>query len=219
MLDLQTRIHFHEIKLHRLRLVIGRLFDDEFHGARAHIVHSFGSSDCGFTHLLAQCGSHARRRGFFEHLLMATLHRAVTLKQIHAIALRICKNLNLNMAWTLHIFFNQDRVITKTVFRFTLTTRQGVSKVCGFFNDAHALATTTRTGFDQHGVAHGIGFALQQLWVLVSAVVARHQRHTCFLHALFGFCFQTHSLNSGCRRTNKHQALCSTGFGEVFVLT
>ena len=150
---------------------------------------------------------------------MATLHRAITLKQIHAIALCICKNLNLNMAWTLHIFFYQDRVITKTVDRFALTTRQGVSKVCGFFNDTHALATATRTGFDQNGVAHRIGFALQELWVLVSAVVARHQRYACLLHALFGLCFQAHSLNSRCRRTNKHQAFCDARFGEVFVLT
>ena len=150
---------------------------------------------------------------------MATLYRAVTLKQIHAIALRICKNLNLNMAWTLHIFFYQDCVITKTVDRFTLTTRQGIRKVCGFFNNTHALATATRTGFDQHGVAHRIGFALQQLWVLVSAVVARHQGHACLLHALFRFCFQAHGLNGGCGRSNKHQALCGTRFGEFFVLT
>ena len=150
---------------------------------------------------------------------MATLHRAITLEQVHTITLSVCKNLNLNMAWTLHIFFNQDRVVTKTVDRFTLTTHQGISKVCGFFNDAHALATAACTGFDQHGVAHRIGFALQELWVLVSAVVARHQGYACLLHALFGLCFQAHSLNSRCRRANKHQALCGTGFGEVFVLT
>ena len=150
---------------------------------------------------------------------MATLYRAVTLKQIHAIALRICKNLNLDMARTLHIFFNQDRVVTKTVHRFALTTRQGVSKVSRLFNDAHAFATAASAGFDQNGVTHRIGFALQQLWVLVSAVVTRHQRYACLLHALFRFCFQPHSFDSGCRRANKHQALCSTRFGEVFVFT
>ena len=123
------------------------------------------------------------------------------------------------MAWTLHIFFYQNRVVTKTVVRFTLATRQSVGKVNGFFNNTHALATTTRTGFDQHGVAHRIGFALQELWVLVSAVVARHQGHACLLHALFRFCFQAHGLNGGCGRTNKHQALCDTRFGEFFVLT
>ena len=92
---------------------------------------------------------------------MATLYRAITLEQIHAIAFRVCKNLNLNMARTLHIFFNQDRVVNKTVHRFALTTRQGVSKVSRLFNNAHAFAATTRTGFDQNGVSHGIGFALQ----------------------------------------------------------
>ena len=150
---------------------------------------------------------------------MATLDRAITLEQVNTITLCVCKHLNLNMAWALHIFFNQDRVITKTVIRFTLTARQGIRKVSGFFNDAHALATPTRTCFDQHGVAHRISFALQQLWALVSAVVARHQRYARFLHALFGLCFQAHGLNSGCRWANKHQAFCDACFGEVFVLT
>ena len=150
---------------------------------------------------------------------MATLDRAIALEQVHTITLSVCKNLNLNMAWTLHIFFYQDCVITKTVDRFTLATRQSVGKVNGFFNNTHALATAACTGFDQHGVAHRIGFALQELWVLVSAVVARHQGHACLLHALFRFCFQAHGLNGGCGWSNKHQALCGTGFGEFFVLT
>ncbi len=129
VLHLQPRVHFHEIELHRLGLVIGRLFHDEFHRARAHIIDRLGGGHSGRAHLRTQGLGHARGRGFFEHFLVAALHRAVALEQIHAVALRVAKYLDLDVAWALHVLFDQHRIAAKAVDGFTLATRERCGKV------------------------------------------------------------------------------------------
>ena len=126
---LQAGVHFHEEKLHRVRLVISCLFDNELDRAGAHIVHRLGRGHrCG-PHLGTQGVGHAGGWCFFQHFLVASLHRTVALKQIHAVAVRVAKNLNLDVAWALHILFNQHRIAAKTVARFALATGQGSGKV------------------------------------------------------------------------------------------
>ena len=78
---------------------------------------------CG-AHALAQVFGQAWGRRFLEHFLMAPLHRAVALKKIDAIAMRIGEHLDLDMARTLHILFDQHRIIAKAVLRFALARGQ-----------------------------------------------------------------------------------------------
>ena len=106
MLYLQAGVHFHEVELHGFGLVVAALFDDEFHRARTHIVDGTGGSHGCCTHLRAQRFRHAGCGRFFQHLLVAALHRAIALKQIHAVALAVAKHLDFNMARALHVFFN-----------------------------------------------------------------------------------------------------------------
>ena len=120
MLHLQSRVHLHEEELHGLGLVIRRLLDDEFHRARADIVHRLGRRHGRGAHLRTQGFGHAGGRGFFQHLLVAALHRAIAFKQIHAVALRVAKHLDLDVARALHILFNQHRIAAKAVDGFAL---------------------------------------------------------------------------------------------------
>ena len=71
---LQAGVHFHEEEVHA---AIG-LLDDELHRARTHIVHRFGRRHRSRAHALAHLLGQSRRRGLFQHLLMAPLHRAIT---------------------------------------------------------------------------------------------------------------------------------------------
>ena len=177
MLHLQARVHLHKEKLHGLRLVVAALLDDEFHRARTHIVHR---ARCGYgrsAHALAQGLAHAGGGRFFQHFLVPALHRAVALKQIDAVPMRIGKHLNLNVARALHIFFDQDRIVAKTVFRFALAGSQCSGEISSLLHHAHAFTATACAGLDQHRVAYAIGRCPQYLRVLVRAVVARHQGH------------------------------------------
>src|SRR5260370_28064160 len=89
MLNLQTRIHFQKVEL---AADIGKTKLDR---ACADVVHCPHHPDRGFAHSLTQVRIVDRRRTFFDHLLMPTLNRAFTLAEMHHMALRIGKDLNL----------------------------------------------------------------------------------------------------------------------------
>jgi hypothetical protein len=96
------------------------LLDDEFDRACAYVLDGPCSRHSRFTHLLAEGFSHARGRRLFQHLLVAPLHRAVTLEQIDVVALAVAKHLDLDVARALHILLNQHCVVTKAVDGLTL---------------------------------------------------------------------------------------------------
>ena len=131
VLYLQARVHFHEEKIHvdLARCGVVALLHNEFNSARTHIIDSACSGHGSLAHLLTQCGCHAGGWCFFQHLLVTALHRAIALHEVNTIALRVAKHLNFDVAWALHIFFNEHRLIAKTVLRFTLARGQGICKV------------------------------------------------------------------------------------------
>ena len=130
----------------------------------------------------------------------------------------VTKHLDLNVAWALHVLFDQHRIAAKAVDGFTFARCQRCGKVFRLFDHAHALATTTSAGFDEGGVTDAVGFALQQGRILVSTVVTGHQRHTRFLHQTLGFGLEAHGQNSRCRWADEHQTRGGAGLGKVFVL-
>ena len=148
---------------------------------------------------------------------MAALHGAVALKQVDHVALRVAKDLNLDVAGAQYVFLDQHRIIAKAVDGLALAAGKRCGKVFAFFHEAHALAATACAGLDEHGVANAVGFALQQLGVLVAAVVAGHQRHTGFFHELLGFGLQPHGADGAGGWPNKGQPCLRAGIGKVFV--
>ena len=109
--------------------------------------------------------------------------------------MRVAKDLYFNVARALGVFLNQHGIVAKAVDGFALARGQCCGKVFGGVDRAHAFAAAAGTGFDQHRVTDAIGFALQQRRVLVTAVVAGHQRHTSFFHEPLGLGFQAHGLD------------------------
>ena len=214
MLNLQPRVHFHEKEIHA---AISALLDDEFHRACAHIVDRTGCGHGGFAHLGAHFRRHAGRGGFFQHLLVAALHRAIALEQVNVIALRIAEYLDFDVARTQGIFFNQHRVIPKAIDGFALARRQRGRKVFRRFNHAHAFSAATRASLDEHRVTDAVSFALQQGRVLIRAVVTRHQRDAGFFHQLLGLGFQAHRLDGGRRWADEDQPGAGAGLGKLFV--
>ena len=130
MLHLQACVHLHEVELHFFRLLVAaRLLHDEFHRASTGVVHRPRCIHSRFAHRLSHRLRQTRCRRFFQHLLMPPLHRAIALKQIHIVAMRIAKHLNLNMAGFLHVFFNQHCIVAKTVDGFAFAGSQRRRKI------------------------------------------------------------------------------------------
>ena len=182
MLHLQACVHLHEEEFH----TSVRLLDDELHCACAHIIHGLSRRHGCCAHRFAHGLRQPWRWRFFQHLLMPSLHRAIAFKQIHAMALRIPKHLNLDVARTLHVLLNQHRIVAKTIDGFAFARGEGNCKTLATCHNPHPLATTACASFNQHRVANPIRFALQQRRILIGTVIAWNQRYTRRAHQSFG---------------------------------
>src|SRR5207245_379213 len=76
MLHLDARVHLHEVE----RAV---LVEQELDRPGSDVADRFGESHRRVADVLAQGGVHDRARGFLDELLVAALHRAVPLAQVH----------------------------------------------------------------------------------------------------------------------------------------
>ena len=84
-----------------------------------------------------------RRRSLFKHLLMAPLDRAVPFRQMYGVAVVVAKDLELDVARTLHEALQKDRVVSEPFQRFALARIESIQKVLGPLHQAHTLATAS----------------------------------------------------------------------------
>ena len=107
---LKAGVHFDEIEL--------SVLIEELNRASARIAHfadclSTDATDTGAFF----CGD-ARARGLFKDLLVTTLERTITLTKVNAAAHTVAKDLHLNVARLLEVFFHVDFGVAKCGFRF-----------------------------------------------------------------------------------------------------
>ncbi len=215
VLHLQPGVHFHEVEA---QVAVVHLFGDELHRAGAHITHRLGGRHRGGTHLGAALGAHARRGGFLQHLLVAALHRAITLEQVDHLALAVAEHLDFDVTRAQHIAFDQHMVAAEAVLGLALATGQRGGKVFGLVDAAHALAAAAGAGLDQHRVADARGLAGQQVGAVVVTVVAGHQRHAGGFHQRLGGRLAAHGGDGAGRRADEGDAGRRAGFGKSRVL-
>ena len=106
MLDLQPGVHLHEIE----RAIC---IQQKFHRTRPDIANGLCRCHRCRPDFVPQGLIDTGGRGFFNHLLMAPLNRAVTLKDMNAIAMPVGKNLYFNMPRAFQQAFDQHLLITK----------------------------------------------------------------------------------------------------------
>jgi hypothetical protein len=95
--------------------------------------------------------------------------------------------------------------------RLALAGRQRVLELRRVFDHAHALAAAAGRSLQQHRVADAVGLRVQEIRILLLAVVARHQRHVGLFHQLLGSRLGTHGAHGRCRRANEHKACFRAG--------
>ncbi|SAK97737.1 hypothetical protein AWB75_07144 [Caballeronia catudaia] len=211
MLDLQARVHLHEVELAVLR-------HDELDRARADIIHRARRRDRGFAHRAAGFIGETGSGRFFQHLLMAALHRAIAIEEIHRVAVLVGENLHFDVPRTQQVLFDQHAIVAEARRRLALARRQRGREVLALLDDAHALAAAARARFQQHGITDAIGFALKQRSVLIVAVIARHERHGRGLHERLRGGFGAHRADRFDRRADERDARFTACVGEFFVL-
>src|ERR671935_3309060 len=91
MLDLQPRVHLEEVEV-----TVG--IDEELDGAGIHIARRAREATGGLAHPRAQRPVDERRRALLHQLLVASLDGALALAGVDDVAVRVAKDLDLDVA-------------------------------------------------------------------------------------------------------------------------
>ena len=89
VLDLQPRVHLEEEEL--------AVLEQHLDGARVHVAAAERDLHRGFAHRPAGVVGDRRRGRFLDQLLVAALRRAVAVAQVHAVAVRVAEDLELDV--------------------------------------------------------------------------------------------------------------------------
>ena len=106
VLDLDARIHLDEH-------VVAALVEQELHRARIRVVDLARERDRVSAHLVAQFGGKVWRRREFDDLLVAALHAAVALEQMHHVTVLVGQDLHLDVARVEHRLLEIDHRIAE----------------------------------------------------------------------------------------------------------
>ena len=87
---LDAGVHFDEV-------VVAVLVHQELHSTGVDIAHFPGNLDCVIIELLALFRGNTKGRGELHHLLVPALHRTVTLKEMHHIAVLVSEDLHFDV--------------------------------------------------------------------------------------------------------------------------
>ena len=211
MFHLQTGVHLEEVE-------VPFAIDDEFHGACGCVAHSLGQSDRLFAHCLAGFLVEERRRSLFDHFLVTTLDRTLTLVQVNGVAMAVSENLNFDVARLGDEFLDKDTVVAERVRRFVLG---GLEPFAGFGVvpcDAHTLTTATSGGFDHDRITDLVRNFDGLFGVLDQTHVTRNGVHLSILSDLFRRDLVAHRFDCANRRPNEGNASSRQGLSKFRVL-
>ena len=112
-----------------------------------------------------------------HHLLVAPLHRAVALEQVHHIAMQVAQHLDLDVVRTAHQLLQVHLVIAEGRFRFAPRHRQLHTQVLRCLDGAHAAAAAAPAGLQHQRIANGSRQLQAFLDVVRQRVGGWHHRH------------------------------------------
>ena len=134
VLDLDARVDLDEVELAGIGIL------QEFDRAGADIAGLAGDLQRIAAEFLAQRLAEIGSRGAFDDLLVAALDRAVTLEQMHGIAVRVAKHLHLDMAGALDQLLEIDLVLAEGGLRLALALHHLAREVGLGADGTHAAA-------------------------------------------------------------------------------
>jgi hypothetical protein len=92
---------------------------------------------------LAQAIVEVGRRRHLDDLLVAQLHRAVALEQVHDIALAVAQHLDLDVPWPRHDLLQEEGAIAERRLGLALAAHEGLVHLLGPGHGTHAAAAAT----------------------------------------------------------------------------
>ena len=96
------------------------------------------------------------RRGDLDDLLVAQLHRAVALEEMHDVALAVAQHLDLDVPGPRHDLLQEDRAVAERGLGLALAAREGLVHFRGARHGAHAAPAAAGRRLQHHRVADGL---------------------------------------------------------------
>lgn len=149
MLDLKPCVHFQEIK-------IFVLIHKELHSSCSVVIASLCECDWLFTHSPSGVLVHGWTGSFFNDFLVSALYRTLSFGKIYIVAMKISKQLILNMSRRLDILFNKQPIISEWAKCFIF--RKSVAFSCFLIikSNTHSFTATSCTGLNHNGISYFI---------------------------------------------------------------
>ena len=210
MLDLHARVHLDEVEL--------AVFVQEFERAGAEIAHLPAGVGATIADPVDQPARDARRRRFFDHLLVAALHRAVALAQPDGVLERVGEDLDFDVPRILQEFLHVDLRIAEGAAGFFARHVDRVDQRRFRVDHAHAAAAAAAGGLDDDRIAD-LARNLHDLFRIVRqrAFRTRHAGHAGLDHGLLGRHLVAHQADRFRARADEDEAGFFHAFGEVGV--
>ena len=127
------------------------------------------------------------------------------------------KDLHLDMARFLDVFFNQYRRVAEGCGGLALRRGQRIVEILGVLDQPHALATAARDRFDQDRIADALGLFGEEACVLSVAVIAGNNGHARLFHQRLGRVLETHLADRTGRGADEGETGCLDLFHEIGV--
>ena len=141
---LQAGVHFQEIE-------VAVFVHQKFYGTGTTVVHRPGGGYGFLAHLPAEFRCEERRRAFFHDFLVAALHGALPVEEMHHVAIGIPKYLELDMVRLFHEFLQIHRVVSERRHGFRAGRVVSLFHFVFAMDEAHAFSAATHGGFQHDG--------------------------------------------------------------------
>ena len=211
MLDLQPRVHFHEIEF-------AVLVEQEFQRAGALIADRLDRGDRDRAHAYPQPRRHLWRRRFLDQLLMPPLHRAVALAEMDGVAVAVAEHLDFDVPGIDDGALQDHGGIAERALRLGARAAQRVRERRRIRHKPHAAPAAAGDRLDHDGEADLPGFRQHRGIALVRALIAGHDGHAGPLHDVLGAGLVTHRPDRFRRRADEDQPGIAAGLREILVL-
>ncbi len=207
--DLNARIDFDEIEF------AGVCVLQELNGAGGAIAD--GTAD--FERRLAQSGAlllgQEGRGGAFDDLLVAALHGAIPLVEMHQVAVGIPEDLHLHMARAPDQLLEIDLILAKGRFGFAPGRRHGLDELPVVLDDAHASAAAAPARFEHHRKTDGVGHGADLHVIGRQGRRCRHHRHPRCRRQITRFDLVAEAAHGVGQRAHEYDAGGRTGLGKL----
>ena len=156
VLDLDARVDLDEV-------VAAVLADQKLDGAGVGVVRVARDLERVLGQPRAQRDRQRPGRRVLDDLLVAALHAAVALEQVHQVAVAVAQHLHLDVLGTHHQLLEEDRVVAERLLRLGARAVERLAHLGRRAHHAHAAAAAAGGRLDQHRVADLVGEGARRL--------------------------------------------------------